>query len=95
MVEGGTIVYDSSVIREGPAVRKGVRCVPVPCSALAAELGEPRTKNVVALGALQAATGVLSARALLTALRDALRDKPALLSVNEEAFVRGARTVGP
>jgi len=95
VVEGGTIVYDSSVIREEPAVRKGVRCVRVPCSALAAELGEPRTKNVVALGALQAATGLLPAQALLAALRDALRDKPALLAVNEEAFARGARTVGP
>ncbi len=93
VVEGGTIVYDSSVVREQPAARRGVRCVGVPCSALAAELGAPRAKNVVALGALQAATGLLPARALLAALRDALRHKGASLEVNEEAFARGARAV--
>jgi Pyruvate/2-oxoacid:ferredoxin oxidoreductase gamma subunit len=94
VVEGGTIVYDSSVVRERPAVGGGVRWVGVPCSALAAELGEPRTKNVVALGALQAATGLLPAEALIRALRDTLQHKRATLSVNEEAFARGARAAG-
>ncbi|HEX7490005.1 MAG TPA: 2-oxoacid:acceptor oxidoreductase family protein [Anaeromyxobacteraceae bacterium] len=95
VVEGGTIVYDSSLIRERPAVREGVRWVGVPCSALAAEIGEPRTKNVVALGALQAATGLLPAEALVAALRDALRHKGALAAMNEEAFARGVRAVRP
>jgi 2-oxoisovalerate ferredoxin oxidoreductase beta subunit len=95
VVEGGTIVYDCSIIRERPAVAPAVRCVGVPCTALAAELGEPRTKNVVALGALQAATGLLTAEALLAALREALRHKTALTAVNEEAFARGARAARP
>ena len=94
VVEGGTIVYDSSVVRERPPVRAGVRWVGVPCSALAAEVGEPRSKNVVALGALQAATDLLPAEALLRALRHALRHKRAMLSVNEAAFACGVRAAG-
>jgi Pyruvate/2-oxoacid:ferredoxin oxidoreductase gamma subunit len=50
-------------------------------------------KNVVALGALQAATGILPAETLLAAIRQALAGKRDLLQVNEEAFRRGIRAV--
>ena len=52
-------------------------------------------KNIVALGALQAATGILPSESLLTAIRQALRDKGALVPVNEAAFARGVRAASP
>ena len=48
-------------------------------------------KNVVALGALQGATNVFPEDSFLTALRAALKDKCALIPVNEEAFKLGAK----
>jgi len=87
---GGTVIYDSTVISEVPAVAEGVRVVGVPFTGIALELGSKVVKNVVALGALQQATGIFPAESFLTAIRNALRDKPALAPLNEQAFARGA-----
>ncbi len=88
---GGLVVYDASVIRATPGVARAVRLVGVPCSEIALELGKPMVKNVVALGALQAASDLFPEATFLTAMRQALRDHCALLPLNEEAFARGAR----
>jgi len=63
--------------------------VPVPCTEVAAELGRPMVKNVVAMGALQEATRLFPDETYLTAIRQALADKRALVEVNEKAFQRG------
>lgn len=46
-------------------------------------------KNIVALGALQAATNMFPRETFLTAVRQALKDKPALIGLNEQAFAAG------
>jgi len=87
---GGVVVHDADLAPGLPPLREGVRAVPVPCAALASALGEPRAKNVVALGAVHAATGLLSTEALLSALREVLRGKPKAADVSERAFHLGA-----
>ena len=47
----------------------------------------------MALGALQAATNLFPAETLLNTLRTALKDKAALIPLNEKAFAWGARAV--
>ena len=86
---GGVIVYDSSVVSDPPPLPPGVRVVPVPCTAVAAELGRAMVKNVVALGALHEATRLFPDETYLTAIRQALADKRALVEINEKAFLRG------
>ena len=73
----------------------GRRVLPVPFSRLANELGRPVVKNVVALGALQAASDLLPACVLLDTLRHILKDKPAILTLNETAFAAGQQAVIP
>jgi 2-oxoisovalerate ferredoxin oxidoreductase beta subunit len=90
---GGTVVYDSTVIRDVPPLADRVRAVGVPFTGIAAELGKPVVKNVVALGALQEATGIFPAESFLTAIRLALREKGAMIPLNEAAFARGAESV--
>jgi len=89
VAKGGTIVYDSSVIKAPPSPGADVRVLGVPCSAIAQELGKPMVKNTVALGALQSATGLFPEETFLAAIGQALADKPALLPLNREAFMRG------
>jgi 2-oxoisovalerate ferredoxin oxidoreductase beta subunit len=84
------VVYDASVIHDRPPLAAGVRALGVPCTAIARELGLPRAKNVVALGALQAATGLFPAETLLAAIRQSLGSKDGKLAANEAAFTRGA-----
>jgi 2-oxoisovalerate ferredoxin oxidoreductase beta subunit len=91
VVDGGTIVYDSSVIAEVPALRPGVKAVPVPFTQIAADLGRVIVKNTVALGALQETTQIFPKETLLTAIRRALSHKCALIPLNEEAFAWGIK----
>jgi 2-oxoisovalerate ferredoxin oxidoreductase beta subunit len=90
---GGVVLYDSSAVREPPPVAAGASAVPVPFARIASDLGQVRAKNVVALGAWQAATQLLPAESLLHALGQAFGRKGSL-PVNEEAFRRGAKAVG-
>lgn len=93
VVSGGTIVYDSSVIDALPQLDPTVKVVAVPASQIALDLGKAMVKNVVAIGALQAATGLLPPKTFLAAIHQALHGKSALIPVNEEAFARGIRSV--
>ncbi|MCM2269926.1 MAG: 2-oxoacid:acceptor oxidoreductase family protein [Thermoanaerobaculia bacterium] len=94
MAPGGVLLYDSAVVPEVPTLAAGTRAIGVPFSTIAAEIGKPMIKNVVALGALQRATGILPAESLLHTLREALAKRPEMVPLNEEAFRRGGEAVG-
>jgi 2-oxoisovalerate ferredoxin oxidoreductase beta subunit len=87
--KGGFAVWDRSVVRDVPALDPSVRRIAVPATEIARELGQPLAKNVVALGALVGATGLLPPDSILAALRQALAGKRGQVSLNEEAFRRG------
>jgi len=91
VVENGIVVYDSSVISDLPEFQDGVKVVGVPCAEIAQNLGQRVVKNIVALGALQAASGILNEESILTAMRNSLKDKCAMIPVNEEAFRWGVK----
>lgn len=90
---GGTVIYDSSVIKELPRLDPTIRVVPVPFTGIAADLGKVLVKNIVALGALQAATGLFPREPLVAAVRQMLKDKCALIPLNEEAYAWGIKSV--
>jgi Pyruvate/2-oxoacid:ferredoxin oxidoreductase gamma subunit len=48
-------------------------------------------KNVVALGALQGVTEIFPKETFLAAIRKAVSGKRAMLTINEQAFARGAQ----
>ncbi len=91
--KGGTVIYDSSVVSDAPALDPSVKLVPVPFTGIATDLGKAVVKNIVALGALQAATGLFPKETFLTSIRQALKDKCALIPLNEEAFAWGIKAV--
>ncbi|MDH3497765.1 MAG: 2-oxoacid:acceptor oxidoreductase family protein [Gemmatimonadota bacterium] len=88
---GGIVLYDSAVIAKLPALAPGVRATGLPFTQIARDLGAARVKNIVALGALQAATRLFPAESFLASLRETLQSQCALLPLNEEAFAWGAR----
>jgi 2-oxoisovalerate ferredoxin oxidoreductase beta subunit len=87
---GGIILYDKSVISQVPALDPRIRLVGVPITGMSVELGNMKVKNVVAWGALQAATELFPPESFLTALRHTLGAGHRLLPLNEQAFARGA-----
>jgi 2-oxoisovalerate ferredoxin oxidoreductase beta subunit len=67
----------------------------LPLTKIAADLGKPMVKNVVALGALQAALRLLPDNALLETLAHVLKDKAAVFPLNKAAFAAGQAAVQP
>jgi 2-oxoisovalerate ferredoxin oxidoreductase beta subunit len=94
VVEGGIVIYDSSVASEPPDL-PGRHVVAVPASMIANQLGRLTVKNIVALGALAGVTDLFPPATFLTAIREALRTKPGLLPLNEQAFAAGVRAAAP
>ncbi|HZT77310.1 MAG TPA: 2-oxoacid:acceptor oxidoreductase family protein [Vicinamibacterales bacterium] len=92
VVEGGIVIYDSTVAPTPPDL-PGVTLVPVPATEIANGLGHLMMKNLVALGALCEASALFPVETFITAIRQALHGKPALLPPNLEAFEAGRRAV--
>ena len=89
---GGIVIYDNSVIGPPPdGLAAGVRVVAVPFTAVAKDIGTVLVKNVVAVGALQGATQLFPGETFLASIRASLSAKRAMVSVNEQAFKRGAQ----
>jgi 2-oxoisovalerate ferredoxin oxidoreductase beta subunit len=89
VVPNGVVIYDSSIVTDVPKLDPSVKMLGVPCAAIAKDLGKVMVKNIVALGALQEATGLLPPDTFLTAIRQALKEKAALVPLNEKAFEQG------
>ncbi len=90
---GGVLVYNSSLINL-PHKRNDITYIPVPASKLAAEMGNPRVANVIALGALTQAIGALPLEAVHHAIKNHLPPKKQpLVPLNQKALKRGAALV--
>jgi 2-oxoisovalerate ferredoxin oxidoreductase beta subunit len=90
---GGTILYDSSVVKNPGTFPAGVKVFGVPMTEIAVDLGKAMVKNIVALGALQAATSLFPQETFLAAIRKALKEKCAMIPLNEQAFAWGVKAV--
>lgn len=87
--KNGFIIYDSGVAKEVAGVDPSVTMVGVPFTEIAAGLGKMVVKNIVALGALQAATNLFPKETFLTAIKQMLKDKAKLIPLNEQALEAG------
>jgi 2-oxoisovalerate ferredoxin oxidoreductase beta subunit len=87
--KGGYIIYDSSVAKDVKPGDPSVTVVGAPFTEIAAGLGKLVVKNIVALGALQAATNLFPRETFIAAIREALKDKAKLIPLNEQAFQAG------
>ncbi|WP_378954685.1 2-oxoacid:acceptor oxidoreductase family protein [Pelosinus sp. sgz500959] len=84
----GILIVNSSLINK-ETKRDDIKAYGVPVSEIASELGNPKMANMVALGALIAATGVVERESLFKAFAKKFVSKPQLLKANQEAIQRG------
>jgi 2-oxoglutarate ferredoxin oxidoreductase subunit gamma len=90
---GGVLVYNSSLISE-ECKRTDIRYVAVPVNAIAAEIGDTRVANAVAVGALAAVTGILPLEVLIETVDKHMPPaRRATVMPNQEALRRGAQVV--
>ena len=91
---GGTLLINSSLI-ERPAHRTDVKVLLVPCNDIAKELGNPKVSNMVMVGAILAASGVVKIESVLQVLaKKIFKNKPEVMKLNEEAIRRGMACIG-
>jgi 2-oxoglutarate ferredoxin oxidoreductase subunit gamma len=93
MPQGILVVNQSLISRK--AKRSDVTAHAVPINDIAAKVGNPRTVNMVALGAYVKATGALPLSAVKKAMADAMREggKEKLVDINEKALDAGYAAV--
>ncbi|MEG0124886.1 MAG: 2-oxoacid:acceptor oxidoreductase family protein [Clostridia bacterium] len=93
MAKGGTLLYNVSLI-EGVELRKDIKVIAVPCNEIMDKLGNSRVGNMAMLGAIQAATDVVTNENLIETLRDWLGEKKAgMLGINQQAIEEGRKVV--
>jgi 2-oxoglutarate ferredoxin oxidoreductase subunit gamma len=87
---GGVLIVNSSMVPD-ESEREDIKVVYAPASDLATEIGNVRMANVVCLGALVEATGVVSLDAVAQALDDHLPERHrSMLELNKKALRKGA-----
>jgi len=89
LVPGGTLIYDSSVIKS-PLQRTDIISIPVPASDMAATMKNKRLANMALIGAFSAISGLISLEALNNALADVTStSRRNLLAINKEIILKG------
>jgi 2-oxoglutarate ferredoxin oxidoreductase subunit gamma len=92
---GGLLLLDSALI-QARSGRDDIRECPIPAKEIASALGLPQAANVVMLGALAEATGVVKLSTLEQVLEERLGERHrATLETNRKALRRGAEQVAP
>ena len=90
---GGTLLINSSLIERGPH-RTDVKTLLIPCNDIAKELGNLKVANMVMVGAIIAASGVVSIDSVVNVLaKKIFKNKPQVMPINEQAIRRGMACV--
>lgn len=86
---GGTLFVNSSLVTK-QLTRPEVKQIHLPVSEMAQAMGNVRVANIIMLGAVIKATGMLSSKSVTAALEDSMgKKKAALLDVNITALNKG------
>ena len=94
IVEGGVMVVNTSMANGQPQ-RNDIKAVRVAASQEAVKLGSVRVANIVCLGALLKATGLLKLESLGKALEEVFGEKGAkVVELNKKAMSAGAGLAG-
>jgi 2-oxoglutarate ferredoxin oxidoreductase subunit gamma len=91
---GGLLLFNSSLTDAPPQVGDGIEVVPVPADEIAADLGSPKSSNMVMLGAYLQKRGYLTCEEVAKALPDVFASRHHdMLATNAKAIQQGAEFV--
>ena len=89
----GTLLINSSLIDRKPH-RTDIKTYYVPCNDIAQELGNLKVANMVMVGAIIAASGVVDIDSVISVLaKKIIKNKPQVMPINEQAIRRGLECV--
>ncbi|MDD5397866.1 MAG: 2-oxoacid:acceptor oxidoreductase family protein [Dehalococcoidia bacterium] len=88
-IQSGGLFFLNSSLVEAEIIRGDIEIVNVPANKIAEDLGNPRTANMVMLGAFTKKSGVVELSNVSEALKHILSAKKKLLDLNEKALLAG------
>lgn len=88
--EGGILISNKSLINDSPK-RKNIKIVHIPMTDIASKLGNIKCANMIAAGALVKRSKMITLGNVIDALKDALKGKEELFSINKKALEKGYR----
>ena len=90
----GLLLVNTSLVEEKQVPARTKKVIMVPTRELAQEVGNPRLANMVMLGALVTASGVLEVQAVIKSLPKALDQRyHKMIPANRQALLKGAEFV--
>jgi 2-oxoglutarate ferredoxin oxidoreductase subunit gamma len=85
---GGMFFLNSSLI-DAEVMRGDIEVVRLPANTIAEQMGNPRSANMVMLGAFIKKSNLVKLDTLFEGLKEAFRKKRKLVAINEEALLAG------
>jgi len=90
---GGVLLYNSDLIKLGE-VRADIKIIAISANTVAAEVGSDKVANIVMLGALMKASGIIGDKSCEDVIKEHLGAKrPDLLPMNLTAYEKGKAAV--
>lgn len=91
--EGGVLLLNSNRVTSA-VERDDIEVISLPVDDIALEIGSPKTANIVIIGALIGATGIITEDEFLDSLKKKFAAKPpAIMEMNTVALKRGISSV--
>ena len=89
VAQGGILLYNSDLVKAEDA-RPDVRLVAVPANTIARDAGSEKVANIAMLGAVVAASGIVSSETCVETLKEKLgKKKPEFLPMNLATYEKG------
>ena len=88
-IQSGGLFFVNSSLIEVEISRGDVDIVSVPANSIAEELESPKSANMVMLGAFTKKSNLVSLSSLIEGLKDALKNKQKLVTINKKALMAG------
>ena len=88
-IQSGGLFFVNSSLGEAEISRGDVDIINVPANRIAEELGNPKSANIVMLGAFTKKSNIVSLSSVIEGLKDAFKSKQKLIAINEKALMAG------
>jgi len=92
-VQSGGLLFVNSSLVETEITRGDIDIVSVPANSIAEELGNPKSANMVMLGAFIKKSKLVSIHSVIEGLGNTLRNKRKLVAINNRALTAGYELV--
>ena len=88
-IESGGVIFINSTLVEIEIARGDIEVVRVAAGEIADKLGNPKSANMVMLGAFVKKSNLVSVSAIIEEFKNTLKNKEKLIAINEKALMAG------